>query len=65
LRDADGALGFMTTISSAKIAEMDAHRRVSLSYMHPASERFVWASGATQKMRDEEPHSVRIKSRTR
>lgn len=33
---------------SAKIGETDEHRRVSLSYMHPASERYVWASGVTQ-----------------
>ncbi len=52
--DAEGALWFMTTISSAKIGEMDEHRRVSLSYLHPASERFVWASGVTQILRDEE-----------
>ena len=51
--DADGALWFMTTISSANIGEMDAHRRVSLSYMRPASERYVWASGVTQILRDE------------
>jgi len=55
---------------------------VSLSCMHPASERLVWASRVTQILRDEEkarelwkpglrlwaarePHSVRIKSRTR
>jgi len=52
--DSEGALWFMTTISSPKIGEMDEHRRVSLSYMHPASERYVWASGVTQIMRDEE-----------
>ena len=52
--DADGALWFMTTISSAKIGEMDEHRRVSLSYMRPRSERFVWASGVTQILRDEQ-----------
>jgi general stress protein 26 len=52
--DAEGALWFMTTISSAKIREMDEHRRVSLSYMRPSSERFVWASGVTQIMRDED-----------
>ncbi|HXS26436.1 MAG TPA: pyridoxamine 5'-phosphate oxidase family protein [Steroidobacteraceae bacterium] len=52
--DADGALWFMTTISSAKIGEMDAHRRVSLSYMRPASERYVWASGITQILRDDD-----------
>ena len=52
--DSEGALWFMTTISSPKIGEMDEHRRVSLSYMHPATERYVWASGVTQILRDEE-----------
>jgi len=52
--DSDGALWFMTTISSPKIGEIDEHRRVSLSYMHPASERYVWASGVTQILRDED-----------
>jgi general stress protein 26 len=52
--DSEGALWFMTTISSPKIGEMDEHRRVSLSYMHPANERYVWASGVTQILRDEE-----------
>ena len=51
--DSEGVLWFMTTISSPKIGEIDEHRRVSLSYMHPASERFVWASGVTQILRDE------------
>jgi general stress protein 26 len=52
--DAQGALWFMTTISSSKIGEMDAHRRVSLSYMRPARDRYVWASGVTQILRDEQ-----------
>lgn len=52
--DAEGALWFMTTISSPKIGEMDEHRRVSLSYMRPTSERYVWASGVTQILRDDE-----------
>lgn len=55
--DAEGALWFMTTISSAKIGEMDEHRRVSLSYCRPSSERYVWASGVTQILRDEEKAS--------
>jgi general stress protein 26 len=33
---------------------MEPHRRVSLSYMRRASERYVWASGITQILRDEE-----------
>ncbi len=46
--DAEGALWFITKISSAIIGEMDTHRRVSLSYTRPARDRHVWASGVTQ-----------------
>jgi len=51
--DAEGALWFMTTISSPKIGEIDEHRRVSLSYCRPVSETYVWACGITQILRDE------------
>ncbi|HTT01519.1 MAG TPA: pyridoxamine 5'-phosphate oxidase family protein [Steroidobacteraceae bacterium] len=50
--DADGALWFMTTISSPKIGEIDEHRRVSLSYSRPARETYVSVSGVTQILRD-------------
>jgi general stress protein 26 len=52
--DAEGGLWFMTSISSPKIGEMDAHRRVSLSYCRPARDRYVWVTGVTQILRDEE-----------
>jgi general stress protein 26 len=51
--DGEGALWFMTTISSPKIGEIDEHRRVSLSYCRPERETYVWASGVTQILRDE------------
>lgn len=55
--DGGGGLWFMTRISSPMIGEMDAHRRVSLSYCSPARERFVWAAGVTQILRDEDKAS--------
>jgi general stress protein 26 len=51
--DAEGALWFITTISSSKVDAIDEHRRVSLSYCRPARETYVWASGVTQILRDE------------
>lgn len=51
--DEDGGLWFMTPVSSPKIGEMDAHRRVSLSYCRPSRARYVWASGVTQILREE------------
>jgi general stress protein 26 len=51
--DVEGALWFMTTISSPKIGEIDEHRRVSLSYCRPARETYVWVFGITQILRDE------------
>ncbi len=51
--DADGALWFMTSISSPKIAEIDEHRRVCLSYSRPGRETHVSVSGITQILRDE------------
>jgi general stress protein 26 len=50
--DADGALWFITSISSAKIAELDAHRRITLSYCRPQRESYVSVSGVTQILRD-------------
>jgi general stress protein 26 len=50
--DADGALWFITSISSAKIAELDAHRRIVLSYCRPRHESYVSVSGVTQILRD-------------
>jgi general stress protein 26 len=50
--DSEGALWFMTTISSPKIGEMDAHRRVNLSYCRPDRQTFVSVSGVTQILRD-------------
>jgi len=50
--DAEGALWFITSISSPKIGELDAHRRVTLSYCRPARESYVSVSGVTQILRD-------------
>ncbi|MGH8258169.1 MAG: pyridoxamine 5'-phosphate oxidase family protein [Steroidobacteraceae bacterium] len=55
--DGEGGLWFMTRISSSMIAEMDGHRRVSLSYCRPARQRYVWAAGVTQILRDEDKAS--------
>jgi len=52
--DAEGALWFMTSISSPKIGELDGHRRVNLSYCDPAHETYVSVSGVTQILRDAE-----------
>ena len=52
--DSEGALWFMTTISSPKIAEMDQHRRVNLSYCRPERQTYVSVSGVTQILRDEQ-----------
>jgi len=52
--DGDGALWFMTTISSPKIGEIDEHRRVSLTFSHPSRETYVSVSGVTQILRDPE-----------
>lgn len=51
--DSEGALWFMTTISSPKIGEMDQHRRVNLSYCRPERQTYVSVSGVTQILRDE------------
>jgi general stress protein 26 len=51
--DGEGALWFMTSISSPKIHEMDEHRRVNLSYCRPERECYVSVSGVTQILRDE------------
>jgi general stress protein 26 len=51
--DGTGALWFVTSISSPKIAEIDEHRRVNLSYSDPARQRFASVSGITQILRDE------------
>ena len=51
--DEEGALWFLTTISSPKIGEMDAHRRVNLSYCRPERHAYVSVSGVTQILRDE------------
>jgi general stress protein 26 len=50
--DSEGALWFMTSISSPKIAEMDGHRRVNLSYCRPERHTYVSVSGVTQILRD-------------
>ena len=50
--DADGALWFITSIASAKIGELDAHRRITLSYCRPQHESYVSVSGVTQILRD-------------
>jgi general stress protein 26 len=50
--DSEGALWFMTLISDAMIGELDAHRRVNLSYRHPSGCSYVSVSGVTQILRD-------------
>jgi general stress protein 26 len=50
--DAAGALWFITSISSPKIGELDAHRRVTLSYCRPTRDTYVSVSGVTQILRD-------------
>jgi general stress protein 26 len=51
--DSDGGLWFFTSISSGKIAEIDSHRRVNLSYSRPAHQNYASISGVTQVIRDE------------
>lgn len=50
--DSEGALWFMTSIGSPKIAELDEHRRVGLSYCRPEREIYISVSGVTQILRD-------------
>lgn len=51
--DDDGALWFLTSISSSKITALDHHRRASLSYFGRDRRRFACVCGITQLIRDE------------
>jgi len=50
--DGDGALWFFTSISSLKIAALDQHGRVNLSYAKADTRHFASVSGVTQVIRD-------------
>jgi general stress protein 26 len=52
--DVDGALWFITSISSGKVRELDAHSRITLSYCRPQRDSYVSVSGVTQILRDPE-----------
>jgi general stress protein 26 len=50
--DREGRLWFFTSISSQKVAEIDQHRDVNLSYADPARADYVSISGTTQILRE-------------
>jgi general stress protein 26 len=50
--DSEGRLWFFTSISSPKVAEIDQHRFVNVSYANPARNDYVSISGTTQILRD-------------
>jgi len=52
--DSGGRLWFLTSISSPKVAEIDQHRQVNVSYADPKAQSFVSVSGTTQILRDRE-----------
>jgi general stress protein 26 len=50
--DADGRLWFFTSITSPKVAEIDQHNHVCITYADPDEEDYVSVSGATQILRE-------------
>ena len=52
--DAEGKLWFFTALSSGKVAEMDQHRKVNLSYADVGQQKYVSVSGRSRMLRDRE-----------
>lgn len=50
----DGDLWFFTEASTPKVAEIEQHRRVNISYAKPEDNLFVSASGTAQLVRDQQ-----------
>jgi general stress protein 26 len=50
----DGALWFLTSVQSAKTAEIADNQRVGVVYASPKSERYVSVTGAATTLRDPE-----------
>jgi general stress protein 26 len=50
--DSDGRLWFFTSITSPKVAEIDQHNHVCISYANPEEQDYVSVSGATQILRE-------------
>jgi general stress protein 26 len=52
--DAQGKLWFFTGMSSAKVSEIDQHRKVNLSYANLGKQDYVSISGHARLLRDRE-----------
>jgi len=52
--DAEGKLWFFTAMSSGKVAEIDLHRKVNLSYANLGKQDYVSISGHARLLRDRE-----------
>ena len=52
--DSEGKLWFFTAMSSAKVGEIDQHRKVSLSYTDVSKQLYVSVSGHARLFRDQE-----------
>jgi general stress protein 26 len=52
--DSAGRLWFFTALSSGKVAEMDRHRKVNLSYANVSDQNYVSISGRSRLLRDRE-----------
>lgn len=50
--DAEGKLWFFTAMSSPKVAEIDQHRKVNLSYANVDRQSYVSVSGRSRLLRD-------------
>jgi general stress protein 26 len=50
--DSEGHLWFFTAMSSAKVGEIDQHRKVNLSYANVAQQDYVSISGHARLLRD-------------
>ena len=51
--DGQGKLWFFTAMSSAKVGDIDQHRKVNLSYAHPGKQDYVSISGHARLFRDQ------------
>ena len=50
--DSEGKLWFFTAMSSPKVAEIDRHRKVNLSYANVERQSYVSVSGRSRLLRD-------------
>jgi general stress protein 26 len=50
--DSEGRLWFFTALSSGKVAEIDQHRKVNLSYANIDKQRYVSVCGSARLFRD-------------